>query len=672
MPAKVLGDAPFTLTDPTSSSTGAFTYTSGNTAVATISGNVVTLIGVGTSVITANQAAAGIYTSGSVTANLVVSNPPPPTPAPTPTVPAADVISLFSNAYTNVTVDTWSAPWYNANFEDITISGNDTKKYFDLNYAGIEFTSATIDATSMQNYHVDIWTSDASTFSIKLVDFGADGIYGGSGSDDTEQQLDFNPALSGWVSYDIPLSDFTGLTSRAHLAQMLFISSNSTVYADNIYFWKSPNAPTITGFSVPAHFVGDAPFTITPPTSNSLGAFSYSSSNPAVATVSGNTITIIGVGSAIITATQAALGAYGSGSASASLVVTYRPPTTAAPTPTKPAANVISLYSNAYTNVPVDTWSASWDNADLSETTIAGNDTKKYANLIVSGTEFTTTTVNATSMEYFHVDIWTPDATAFNIKLVDFGADGAYLGDDDSEQELSYTPAVNGWVSYDIPFTDFTGLTSRAHLAQLLFVSSNSTVYVDNVYFWKTGGTAPVTLINFTAAKTGKTTDLKWIVANEFNNNGFAVERSIDGNNWSEIQFVNSKGNTNIQRTYVAVDKTPVAGTNCYRLKQVDNDGRKTYSSIVSVKFTDKEILNYTFYPNPAKDYINLVVNRINTDYAKVQLLDVQGKVVREVMIKKSDAGLSITINTKGIAKGIYILKYADGIYLNSAQIIID
>ncbi|MCD8479591.1 MAG: hypothetical protein LRZ88_04765 [Candidatus Cloacimonetes bacterium] len=36
-------------------------------------------------------------------------------------------------------------------------------------------------------------------------------------------------------------------------------------------------------------------------------------------------------------------------------------PEVAAPTPTYDAGNVISLFSNAYTNVPVDTWSAGWD-----------------------------------------------------------------------------------------------------------------------------------------------------------------------------------------------------------------------------------------------------------------------------------------------------------------------
>jgi len=71
---KAVTDLPFTITAPTSNSTGAFSYTSSNAAVATISGSTVTIIGVGTSTITASQAANANYSSGSIAATLTVSN----------------------------------------------------------------------------------------------------------------------------------------------------------------------------------------------------------------------------------------------------------------------------------------------------------------------------------------------------------------------------------------------------------------------------------------------------------------------------------------------------------------------------------------------------------------------------------------------------------------------
>ncbi len=252
-------------------------------------------------------------------------------------------------------------------------------------------------------------------FKVKLVDFGADGAFGGG--DDVEHELTFDEnsmpplATGSWVGIDVPLSDFTNLTTRAHLAQLIISGDPNTVFVDNVYFYfEAPTAPTVP-----------------------------------------------------------------------------------APTPTVPAADVISLFSNAYTDVPVDTWSAVWDQADVADVQVVGDDVKLYTNLVFAGIEFTSQTIDATAMTHFHMDIWTPDPTAapavFRIKLVDFGADGAFGGGDDVEHELTLddnsTPplATGSWVSIDVPLSDFTSLTTRAHLAQLIISGDPNTVYVDNVYF---------------------------------------------------------------------------------------------------------------------------------------------------------------------------------------------
>ena len=84
----------------------------------------------------------------------------------------------------------------------------------------------------------------------------------------------------------------------------------------NIYFVPySPQIPPVFGtFSVPNKIVGEAPFQITAPSSTSTGSFSYTSSNSSVATITGNIITIVGVGETTITATQAATENYLTGS----------------------------------------------------------------------------------------------------------------------------------------------------------------------------------------------------------------------------------------------------------------------------------------------------------------------------------------------------------------------
>lgn len=216
---------------------GYFTFVSSADTVATGGEGVVHIVGEGTTTITGLLG--NIPATGSLTLN---PNPAPLTAAPTPSLAAANVISLFSNAYTNRTVDTWSASWDVADFADVQIAGNATKKYTNLVYAGIEFGSAPIDATTMTHFHADVWAPSGNVFRIKLVDFGANGTFGGG--DDKEHELTFNnssvPALQfgTWTSFDIPLSDFANMTTRGHIAQLIISGDVGTVYLDNLYFHK--------------------------------------------------------------------------------------------------------------------------------------------------------------------------------------------------------------------------------------------------------------------------------------------------------------------------------------------------------------------------------------------------------------------------------------------------
>jgi hypothetical protein len=172
--------------------------------------------------------------------------PPEPDAPPVPSYDAADVISLFSNAYTDNTVDTWSAPWDNADVTDTQVDGDDTKLYTNAITAGIEFTSQTVDVSAMTHFRMDLWTASntalPAVFRIKLVDFGANGIFGGG--DDTEHELTLSavstPAIASeqWVTLDIPLFNFTSMTGRGHVAQLILSGDLGSFYIDNVMFHK--------------------------------------------------------------------------------------------------------------------------------------------------------------------------------------------------------------------------------------------------------------------------------------------------------------------------------------------------------------------------------------------------------------------------------------------------
>ncbi len=597
----------------------------------------------------------------------------PSSPAATPPARnSTDYVSLYSGVYTNVDSTDFFPGWgQTTTITEFYVGADTLIKYSNFNYQGIQLIRG-LDVSNMTKLHIDLWTSNCTAFEVSLINT--------SPAPTVEQAFNLTPTLNGWNSFDIDLSAYNNIALH-NVGQIKLVSTpfggspGPTVYLDNIYFYKSATTPTITNFTIPSKNVGNPAFTITAPASNSTGAFTYTSSNPAVATVTGSTITILSVGNTTIKATQAAAGGFTAGTKSTMFTVNSglaSSPTTAAPTPTKLPANVISLYSNAYTNNPVDTWSAVWDQADVADVQIVGNDTKKYTNLVYAGVEFTAPTINVTNAQFYHVDIWTPNATSFKIKLVDFGANGTYGGGDDVEFEYTCNPpAFSTWVSYDIPMTAFTGLTTKAHLAQMLFVSSSSTVYIDNVYFWSTGVLA-TNLSQFTVSKKENTSLLNWITLSETNNAGFVIEHSNDAKNWEQIQFVKGNGTTTATANYTATDKNPTKGTNYYRLKQIDNNGKFNYSSVQSVYFSEKGTVGFSFYPNPSKNNINVALETITNKVASLELTDNLGRVVKSITISNQHSNSNISINTANMNKGVYFLVLKDGPFTKSSTVVID
>lgn len=216
-----------------------FTLTSSNPAVATVSPvGLITALTAGTTTITATLGS--LVVPGSATFTVSAPLAVPTTIAAAPTRAAADVISLFTTLYTNRTVDTWRTGW-SAGATTLTdpfvIGTRNVKRYLLSNFVGIEFGAANIanaiDATTMTHLHVDIWTPNPATnLEIQLVN--------NAGPSAAVGRFQAGALATGsWVSLDIPLSSFAGLTTRSQLNQLLFVAAGPMViYVDNIYLYR--------------------------------------------------------------------------------------------------------------------------------------------------------------------------------------------------------------------------------------------------------------------------------------------------------------------------------------------------------------------------------------------------------------------------------------------------
>jgi hypothetical protein len=147
-----------------------------------------------------------------------------------------------------------------------------------------------------------------------------------------------------------------------------------------------------------------------------------------------------------------------------------------------------------------------------------------------------------------------------------------------------------------------------------------------------------------------------WITATEINNDHFEIERSKDGNTFIKIGEMKGfgAGTSMHNMEYKYQDDDVCNGVVFYRLKQVDIDGRYSYSDVVAVTCKN-QLLNIA--PNPAMNVVNLNFYESQAGDVTVQITDIVGQIllVKKYSVEKGYNDQSIDISM--LASGVYYLK---------------
>ncbi len=312
---KTYNDSYFDLS-ATSSSDGVITYSSSDTSVATISGATVTIVGAGTAVITVSQAANNNYNSGSVTVTLMVNKD-------NPEVSLSDITKTYNDADFNISANTNSTGsiiYSSSNTSVATISGTT------ITIIGAGTSVITLNQAADSNYNSASVTASLTVLKDDPILLGFNDV--SKVYNDANFSVSATSSSTGSISYDsndYSVATISGSTVTIIGVGTAIISASQT--ADSNY-----NAATVTAtltvakddpvinISNMTKFYNDADFDLVA-ISNSSGAFSFSSGNTSVATVSGTTVTIVGAGTSVITVNQVADDNYNSGTATATLTV---------------------------------------------------------------------------------------------------------------------------------------------------------------------------------------------------------------------------------------------------------------------------------------------------------------------------------------------------------------
>lgn len=218
-----------------------------------------------------------------------------------------------------------------------------------------------------------------------------------------------------------------------------------------------------------------------------------------------------------------------------------------------------------------------------------------------------------------------------------FGLPGTYAGTasviDPADNDIVWNGTLSRWeVSFDV--TGFSG-----------FVIQTSSF------------TLPLTLLDFNGKLVNTDAVLTWTTENEINTGSFEIERSLDGRQYTKVgmvRAVNATGTHQYQFLDPAVLNTAQSFI-FYRLKQIDTDGRFSYSRIVLLNTGKK--YQVQVFPNPASDLVNLTIHAARTETVQVTVRDLAGRILisRQQVLRNGDNVLQLDISR--ISTGTYLVE---------------
>jgi len=445
----------------------------------------------------------------------------PTTAAPVPTIAANRVKSIYSDSYTfaPASLNSYNEGWWNApTMAEEAIGGNHMLHYSGLMTGMIGWQYGTLNCSQMEKLHVDIWVPTTGT-----INFGPT-----SENPTVVATKTLNVTGGQWNSFDFDLAtDFSALAlAKMFQHQFMNYSAQTDMYVDNYFFYRTtdPGADTEkpTAFTASLASASYTSVNITAKATDNSGAviFKVYNGTTELASMAGasnvsTTVAVTGLtaGTAynLTVKVQDEAGNVNDSPVAVNATTKYLPAPAAAPT--RAAADVISVYSDAYTSAVPNWYVGAWSQSTVMEkmNLATGDEAVVCSNANYLGWEFGAT-LDCSAMNYVHFDIYV--AAAGSIKFSPIW--GAEL--------LVTSNLVAGWNAIDIPLSSFTNI-NKANIYQLKWDGMPSECWIDNVYFYYEIPTKDIADYNYALASNGATAS-----ASSTAGDGFLAAFGNDGN----------------------------------------------------------------------------------------------------------------------------------------------
>ena len=183
----------------------------------------------------------------------------------------------------------------------------------------------------------------------------------------------------------------------------------------------------------------------------------------------------------------------------------------------------------------------------------------------------------------------------------------------------------------------------------------------------------PVELLYFSAKMKGKKVFLDWSTATELNNAFFEVQRSKNNEEFEVIDVVNGAGNSSTVKSYNSRDEKPYEGVSYYRLRQVDFDGRYSYSESVAVQLNSTNDFNFIFAsPSESKESIIVGFECNNQEPLEMHITDALGNLISTNVLHPDQGFNRMNVELPAMTSGIYFITLANSSFTSSKKVFVN
>ena len=331
--------------------------------------------------------------------------------------------------------------------------------------------------------------------------------------------------------------------------------------------------------------------------------------------------------------------------------------------------NSVSVNTTAPSPAPSPSFgtadSVSLANGFTSTSTGTFNSFPKNKTATIVSPAYSYPTVQSTIYFYYNLSVATSGSATVSPVVSIITA----LGDTLTATANTITVSGVGFVSYYFTFNLATPLPANTdfRISVTMSVAASDktiTAYTLTTNAPKSSAKAPLPLpvkfSSFAANKVYDAIDLTWTVGVEENVAGYEIQKSTDGSTFTKIGFVPASGRS----SYSYVD-SKVSETAFYRIRSVDMDSKYIYSSILTLKGDQSDVIMKGF-PSPVQSALT-VQHSTATGNSKIDVISVDGRLVKSVSLA---AGSQQTLVDLSSARaGIYVIRLVSGNNIQSIKV---